>query len=371
VSAAGEDALLLSGADPAGPSASLAAVPAPAHPTAYKDRSTALVILGILEIAGGALAVLAAALVVTAGVLVPSVSGSRPLAGFALVSLSYLALAAVLITLGIGAIQAKRWAWALNLILSWFWLIMGVLTTVFLAVLLPQGLLAGMRSAAAQNPGARPVPPAFMAAVLTLFIVGMAIVLVVLPLVFLLFYRTSDVEQTCKRRDPVERWTDRRPLPVLAFALLAAVGCTYDLLTSFTTPAPFFGRYLTGTPGIANFLVLAAVDAYVAYSFFRLKLTGWWVAAIAVAIRTVSVLLTVRSAKLLDAYSRMGWSKRQLDMMRDNPMFHGGFLLGWTAVFLLIYFGFLLWLKRYFRPEAAPGYTQISGSPPNPILPES
>ena len=361
----------LSGADTAGPSAGLAAIPAPDHPPTYKDRSTPLVIFGIIEIAGGALAALAVPFVLIAAVLAPSVSGSRPIAGFALASLSYLALAAVLITLGIGAIQAKRWAWTLNLVLSWFWLMMGVLTTLFLVVLLPEGFLAGMRSAAAQNRGAHPLPPGVMAAVLTFFIVCFAMVLIVLPLVFLLFYRSRDVEQTCKQRDPVERWTDRRPLPVLACALLAAVGCAYYVLTSFTTPAPFFGRYLTGLPAAAFFLVLAAVDAYVAYSFFRLKITGWWVAVIAMGIRITSVVLTMKSANLLEAYSRMGWSQRQLDTMRANPMFRGGFLMWWTAVFLLFYFGFLLWLKRYFRPAAPPSYTQISGSPPNPILPES
>jgi hypothetical protein len=67
----------------------------------------------------------------------------------------------------------------------------------------------------------------------------------------------------------------------------------------------------------------------------------------------------------------MGWSQRQLDMMRGNPMFRSGFLMWWTVVFLLLYFGFLLWLKRYFRPMPPSSYTQMSDSLPNPMLPES
>jgi hypothetical protein len=362
--------LELSGADIPGPPVSFAAAPTPPPAPAYKDRSTALVIFGIVEIAGGALAALAVPLVLISAVLGRTLSGARPIAGFAVASLGYLALAALLITLGIGAIQGKRWAWALNLILSWFWLVMGVLMTVFLAILLPQGFLAGMHASVAQNPGARPVPPGVMAAVLTFFIICFAVLLIVLPLVFLLFYRTKDVEQTCKHRDPVEGWTDRRPLPVLAFALVAAVGCVYYLLTSFTAPAPFFGRYLTGLPAVAFFLALAIIDAYVAYSCFQVKIAGWWVAVITMGIRIVSAVLTLKSANLLQAYSRMGWSQRQLDMMRGNPMFRSGFLMWWTLVFLLLYFGFVLWLKRYFRP-APPSYTQMSDSMPNPVLPES
>lgn len=360
----------LSGADIPSPAPSPA--PAPAQPSApaYKDRSTALVMFGIIEIAGGALSAVAVPFVLTAAVLGGKASGDRPAVGLALTSLTYLALAAVLITLGIGAVQARRWARALNLVLSWIWLIMGILITLFLVVLLPRGFLAGMRSGALENPGARPLPPGIMAAVLTFFIVCIAVLLVVLPLVFLLFYRSQDVEQTCKHRDPVECWTDRRPLPVLAFAFLASAASLYYLLTSFTTPAPFFGRYLTGMPGAAFFLVLAAVDAFVAYSFFRLSVTGWWVAVISIAIRLVSAILTVRTGNLLQAYSRMGWSQRQLDIMRAIPMLPSGFLMGWTIVFLFLYVGFLLWLKRYFRPAAAPSYTG-SDSLPNPIPPEN
>ncbi|HYL11548.1 MAG TPA: hypothetical protein VEV41_00805 [Terriglobales bacterium] len=361
----------LSGADIPSSPPSAAPPPAPPSAPAYKDRSTALVIFGIIEIAGGVLSALAVPFALIAAVLGRKASDAQPITGFALIALTYLALAALLITLGIGAIQAQRWAWALNLILSWIWLILGVLITLFLIILLPRGFLAGMRSAALQNPGARPVPPGIMAAVLTFFIVCFAVVLIVLPLVFLLFYRSKDVEQTCKACDPLERWTDRRPLPVLAFALLASVGCTYYLLTSFTTPAPFFGRYLTGLPAVSFFLILAAVDAYVAYSFFRLKVAGWWVAVISMAIRLVSAILTVRAGNLMQAYSRMGWSQRQLDMIRANPMLRSGFLMGWTIVVLLLYFGFLLWLRRYFRPRPTPSYTGTSDSLLNPIPPEN
>jgi len=52
-------------------------------------------------------------------------------------------------------------------------------------------------------------------------------------------------------------------------------------------------------------------------------------------------------------------------------MFRGGFLMWWTMAFLLLYFGFLLWLKRYFRPATPPSYTEISAELPNPVPPES
>ena len=195
------------------------APPAPAPPLnppapEYQDRSTGLVVFGIIEIAGGALAALAIPFVFLSAVLMRKAGGAAmPLRSLGVTFLTYALLAVVLITLGIGATQAKRWAWALNLIVSWIWLITGSLVTLLLIVLVPSGILAGMRMGAAQNPDTPPASAGFMAVIVTFMIVVAAVFLIVLPLIFLLFYRSKNVEQTCKHRDPVERWTDRRPTP--------------------------------------------------------------------------------------------------------------------------------------------------------------
>jgi hypothetical protein len=338
-----------------GPSASPAA-PSPA----YTDRSTGLVVFGIIEIIGGGLAALMVPFMLLGAVLARKGTGEMPRGGLVMGMLTYGLLAAVLVTLGIGSTMARRWARALNLILSWIWLIAGILVTVALTAFMPSTFLAGMRAAAQQNPNAGDVSTGVMAVILTFIIVFMAIFLIFLPLAFLLFYRSRNVEETCRHRDSVERWTDRRPLPVIAVALLAASGTVYYLLLGFSTPLfPFFGRYLTGARGTIAFLVFAIVDAYVAISFFRLKVAGWWVAVVALTLRMVSSAITIRHADLTEAYSRMGWSQMQLEAMRSNPMFRGGAFLWWSFAFMVIYMGFLLWLKRYFRPAAPPGYPEL------------
>ena len=38
----------------------------------------------------------------------------------------YFVLAVALVWLGVGSIRARRWAWTLTVVLSWMWLIMGV-----------------------------------------------------------------------------------------------------------------------------------------------------------------------------------------------------------------------------------------------------
>ena len=350
---------------------------APAAPAAavssgpdYQDRSTGLVVFGIIEIVGGGLAALMVPFMLLGAVLARKNAGGLPPGSLATSLVTYALLASVLVTLGIGSTMARRWARALNLILSWIWLIVGVLVTVALTAFMPSAFLTGMRAAAQQNPNAGDVSTGVMAVILTFIIVFMAIFLIVLPLAFLLFYRSRNVEETCKHRDPVERWTDRRPLPLIAVALLAASSAAYYVLLGVSAPLfPFFGHYLTGMRGTIAFLFFAIVDAYIAISFFRLSVVGWWVAVSALAFRMLSSALTFRHADLAESYSRMGWSQMQVENIRSNPMLRGGAFLWWGFAFMVIYMGFLLWLKRYFRPTAPPGYTGFEpAASPDPQL---
>jgi hypothetical protein len=162
--------------------------------------------------------------------------------------------------------------------------------------------------------------------------------LVVVPVVFVVFLGRRDVEMTCRRRDPVERWTDRMPLPLLAFALLAAWSGANDILSSFLPhPLGLFGHFLTGWPAILLFLVFAAAEIFAAFAFLRTEIAGWWVALLAFGVRTAGLMLTIGRADLPNAYKRL------------NPELDAKQFL-WRGVGTLVpYVVLLLCLKRYFR----------------------
>jgi len=349
----------------------LNSVPTPGYPPAapaYADRSTGLLIFGILEIIGGVFTFLFIPLMLLGVVISRKNGGGAPLSSVITLPLIYGGLAAGLVVLGIGATQAKRWAWALNLILSWIWLIAGAVITVMLIAVLPGSMLASMKEAAARN--ANPAVPTttVMAVIVTLMIVFMAVFLIVLPIAFLVFYRSKNVELTCKHRDAEERWTDRIPLPIIAYGLLISFGAVYNLIAAFSRPLfPFFGRYLTGIPAGSLLFAFAIVDVAVAVLFFRIKVAGWWLAVITLGLRLISAVLTSMRGNLLEAYSRLGLSSRQLDAMSRTPFGHGHFLLLWTIALLVPYFALLLWTKRYFRRSESPSYTETSGPLANQI----
>ncbi|MGZ4730920.1 MAG: hypothetical protein ACXVZH_02130 [Terriglobales bacterium] len=324
---------------------------------AYRDRGTGLVIFGVLQIILGLLAALMVPLVALGAFMSRLAPGGamRPgqfISGVA----SYAFLAAALIGLGIGSVQMKRWARALTLVTSWYWLITGALVTVLLTAALP----VTMRSALAQAQQNAPAGPSpaistgVMAVILTLIIIFAAVFLVLVPIAFVVFYGRTDVAETCRHRDPIPRWTDRTPLPVLGASVVLALGALYLLLIGVTTPIfPFFGKYLSGIAGSVCFIVTAALDTYLAVALFRLQTSGWWIAAVTMPLRFLSMVLTYARADLMQAYSKMGMSDAQLKVLSANPMLRGRVFLWWGLSSMVLLFGYLLWLKRYFKTPAS------------------
>ena len=338
--------------------------PAPTPPPPYVDRSTGLVVFGIAQIILGLLAALMIPLIALGAVVSRLGPGGPMHAGQLFSATSTYAFAAVvLVSLGIGSIQYRRWARALTLITSWYWLIMGTLVTILLTAVMPVAMRTALQvqehTANAPSPE---ISTTAMAIIVTLVIVFLAFFLVVVPIAFVVFYSRADVAATCRDRDPVERWTDRTPLPVLGASVVFFVGALYLLVVGVTTPIfPFFGRYLTGIPGVSCFLVLAALDSYLALAIYRLKVTGWWIATIMLPIRLVSMALTYIKADLIQAYSRMGSSDAELRMLQSSPILRGHVVLWWSLISLVVFFGYLLWIKRYFKTPPEPQSEPLPG----------
>lgn len=336
------------------PSVPTAVISTPVIPPSaqHADRTTGLVVFGVFQIIVGLLTALLIPLAALGAFVSRLSSGGsmRPAQLLSAIS-TYAFAAAVLITLGIGSIQYRRWARALTVVISWYWLIMGALITVLLTAVMPVMMRTAMQAqrSAAGAPTAS-LSAGVMAVVITLIIVFMAFFLIVVPIAFLVFYSREDVALTCRERDPVERWTDRTPLPVLGASVVFCVGAIYFASVGLTTPIfPFFGRYLTGIAGTACFLVLAAIEGYLAVGSYRLKPIAWWIAVIALPIRLLSMVLTYLKADLMQAYSKIGMSDRQLNALSANPMLRGHVMLWWSLISLGIFFGYLLWIKRYFK----------------------
>src|ERR1035438_4494880 len=98
---------------------------------AYKDRSTGLMVFGILPLLLGCLAGLFVPLMLF-GQMMAAEAPNAPPTNTAVILPAvamYGCMAVALIWLGIGSIKTRRWARALLLIFSWSWLGIGVFMT--------------------------------------------------------------------------------------------------------------------------------------------------------------------------------------------------------------------------------------------------
>jgi hypothetical protein len=326
----------------------------PTELSSYKDRHTGFLICGAVQIILGIMAAGAAPLMLLSVALARRAdpAGHMPLRNMIPVSLIYVGLAVVLIVLGVGSLQCKRWARALTLVASWLWLVMGTIGVLATLVIIPR-LLRGAMASVPRQPDA-PDTALIMSVVATFIIVFVAILYVVVPLAFVLFYGSRNARETVNHRDPVERWTDRCPLPVLAASALLLMGAVSYAGMVFSRPLiPFFGSYVTGVAGMAACLLLAFAWIVLAIRLYSLSLRAWWLAFVAHTLMSVSGAVTLLRLGLGPIYQQMQTPPQHMEMMRRLGLLGSapGYFGIVSGVLFLAYF---LWIKRFFKSAEEP-----------------
>jgi len=316
----------------------------------YKDRSTGLVVFGILTIGLGCLSGLLVPMMLFGQAVAPAnarTSFSTLLPGICI----YVVLAVALIWLGIGSIKARRWARALLLIFSWSWLALGLFEMVAMAFIMPK-VLANLPSTGTAN---HPAPPAaVMDVVMVVMFLVLGVVFVILPAIWTYFYNSRHVKATCEACDPVTRWTDACPLPVLAVCLWALFCVPMMLIMPLTCHgvAPFFGMFLTGAPGTLFYFALAALWAYAAWLLYQLDPRGWWLILIAMCVGMASGLVTFARHDVLEMYRLMDYPQAQIEQIQKTGLLEGDRMIWLMSFSALPFLGYLFFIKKYFRRKS-------------------
>jgi hypothetical protein len=314
----------------------------------FKDRRGGLIGCGILLILIGGICALFVPLIILAQTMAArAVGGTVDYRMIAPGAAMYGVLAVAFVWLGAGSIMARRWARALLLILSWGWLLVGVVTIGFMTVLLP-------RVFAAQQPNGQQLSES-MRTMVTVMTLGMcAVMFLLLPGVLLLFYRSPHVKATCDARDPVPRWTDACPLPVVALSLMMAFGAlsVLPMLLLYHSVMPFFGRLVTGAPATFLLLAMTALWSYLAWATYKLQPRAWWVAVILYGVLIASAILTFWRVDLAEMYRLMGYPEQQIEQIQRSGILDGPYLALICTAIGIPTLGYMIWVKKYFRRPA-------------------
>jgi len=310
----------------------------------YRDRRGGLIFFGISEIILGAFCALMVPLTLFGQIMVARQSGHEPMLYLLMPTvLIFAGLGVGLIWLGIGSIQARRWARTLLLCLSWIGLVTGILSLI--SLVLNSG---AMRQAMLQQ-GGNELPAAGANVIVAMTVTFAAIIYVVIPGALLLFYRSYHVRRTCEVRDPQQRWTDRCPLPVLIMCLLQISGSLcFLIMPRFWSVIPFFGTLVTGWPARLLWIILIIVSLCAARGFYRLNFHAWLVYLLTVVACLTSTGITFIHIELIDYYRAIDLPEWHLEMMAKNPLATGNYAFASTILSPVAFVGYLIYLRRYF-----------------------
>jgi len=264
--------------------------------------------------------------------------------------LMYGTLAVALVWLGIGSIMARRWARALILIFSWTWLLMGVVSLAGMALVVPR-IIEVIRSAV---PAGQPqMPDPMIQMIIVVQFVAISVLLVLLPIAWILFYRSPHVRSTCEATDPAPAWTDACPPAVLALSVWTALSAPMVLVgpLAYRSVFPLFGVLVTGLPAALISVVVAALLAYSAWALHRLSPVGWWLLTLGSCLWTLSAATTFSRIDPMEMYRAMGFPEQQLEQMQKFNFMTPSLMVWALVLFAVAFVAYMLSVKKHFRSE--------------------
>lgn len=325
---------------------------APVQPLTFKDRRTGLVIFGILScLIGGfaALGALAMPLALATSNMVPKTPGvPQPDARSMIVgAIIYVGIAVLFVWLGVDSFRTKRWVRPIVLTVGWTWLILGVCGMVMLAFTAPH--LMDMMSASAAAQGGPGLPKQFGAIMFAVVIATSAVIYLLLPIAYLLFYSGRNVKATLEYFDPELSWTERVPVQVLGLSVGLALGAVSTLASMPFAVFPVFGMILTGLSAIFCILLVAALLAWAAVLTYQQRMIGWWMTTVLTIVLAIGLIISLSRHSLVDIYRDAGFPQETLDMMQAYSS--GGNIPSIIAMSVLTVacLAYMLYVLKYFR----------------------
>jgi hypothetical protein len=194
-------------------------------------------------------------------------------------------------------------------------------------------------------------PPGAMIGIMIFMMAVIGFIFVLLPALWLWFYSGKNVKATCEARNPAPSWTDACPLPVLALSMLAAFSAPMTLIIPFMghMAFPLFGIFLNGAVKDIFFVIMAALAAYISWALYRLRPAGWWLQLGLWAMYSVSNIVMFSTHDYIYYFRKSGYPQTTIDVLQKNPLITGHYMLWMTFGIMMPLFGYLLFIKRYFR----------------------
>jgi hypothetical protein len=318
------------------------AVPNDATPE-FKDRTVGLVVFGVVSILIGLFCALLIPLAFLSVALSESTSGVGVDVRSAWAAAAmYGMMAVAFVWLGVGSIRARLWACELLLSLSWIWLLTGICALLIGLFVVP--------AAIGEATSASMILPELTMGVIVVTLGVVALVNVVLPGLFVLFYRSPHVAATCRARDPRPQWIDACPRRLLTLTIVwALLAVSVFMMPAYNFIFSLFGLLLTGAAGAALWTLVLIVCGALALGTCRRAPWAWWGGVGLILAAAVSSVLSVLRYDVAEILALMNLPEEQALMFAGLGLLNGWPLALITAVMWGTFLAYLLALRGYFE----------------------
>jgi hypothetical protein len=362
----------------------------PGVPAELSAPKTGLMVFGIIMIIMGSLAGCFAILTPLSLVmmsLVPApqranVPQSLEYRSIIASGMMYLLFSVALTWTGIGSVRARRWVPPVVKSVCTIVLVAGIIFTIATAWRLPRiGTVMQMSMSAARAPSSAPSsaaagtpslppPPAVTAVSSTVTAIAITagvlvavLFYIVIPGVFLWYYRKESVRNAVEFFDSHPRWTDGVPMPVMILGMCTLISGVWLLFPAITGLFPAFGTYIRGTPALVIWIVLGVIQLLAALGMFKMKMGAWFLAIGTLTVLTASALMTALRVDPDTYYQMMQISDEQREILRAAGTLTPTSVAVMGILTYTLFLGFALYaLKSLRRAAALPGGAGEIGS---------
>ena len=259
--------------------------------------------------------------------------------------------------LAVGSILPRRWGPRILYALGWMWIGSIVLSTVAMLGAIP----AVSEVMAATGVGS--MIPGLAGPVQGLIVVGVFVVVMLMQavpgIVLIVVYGLRDVRLTVNFRDPIPRWSDPIPIPVLILWTALVSGAIYLAAIGLSLGSVIWQPLgIGGIAGIGLGLAVAAILGATAWLVVKLRPAGWWLAMCGAVFATFFGVFVILSFDFWQTVDRLELPEQVMTKFRDSIPEEGEIAIEalnrlWLPVVIfgsgLI--GYIAWLKKFFTPD--------------------
>ncbi|MFC1477592.1 hypothetical protein ACFL6L_03890 [candidate division KSB1 bacterium] len=242
--------------------------------------------------------------------------------------IGYYVIAAVFIPLGYGHVYRRRWTLPLSQTLLWFWLIIGLPVIGFFI------------------PAAASKQFSFTAYIVipVLFVI---LLYAGIPGILLWFYNHRTVRSIFSRHDTRTYWLNTVPIPVLVLVLLLLFYVLiFHALIFFQCIFPFFGRFMTGFPGLIPIVFSIVFLLLVIYGILNRRIWAWYVLLAYFVLLAISLIVTFYRKNLADLLQLLQLPSEEAEILQNVTIPDI-----YAVLFCLLPLVFTIGLIIYTRPK--------------------